>query len=146
VTKALATLAALGAALSLAGTSSAASTSRSFDVVLPKTKSTYVDQGKKGYSPGDYFLATGPVQGTVGGKRIGGLAGVWTLLSPAADAVSIAIRLPNGIVYVDGQLRHTAKQSVLQVRGGTRGYRGAKGTATFRYLSETSGAIHFALA
>jgi len=34
---------------------------------------------------------------------------------------------------------------VLRVAGGTGAYRGAKGTATFRYLSETSGAIHFAI-
>jgi hypothetical protein len=145
MTKALAALASIAVALTLVGAASAAGNASTFDIVLPKTKSAYVDTGRKGYSPGDYFLATGAVLDKVGGKRIGGLAGVWTLVSPAADKASIAIRLPSGIVYVDGRIRHAAKQSVLQVRGGTDAFRGAKGTATFRYLSETSGAIHFAL-
>jgi hypothetical protein len=145
MTKAFAALASIAVALTLVGATSASSGSRTLDIVLPKTKSAFVDTGKKGYSPGDYFLATGAVLDKVGGKRIGGLVGVWTLVSPAADKASIVIRLPNGIVYVDGQIRHTAKQSLLQVRGGTGAYRGAKGTAAFRYLTETSGAMHFTL-
>jgi hypothetical protein len=82
----------------------------------------------------------------VGGSRIGGLAGIWTLVSPASDKASIAVHLARGTLYVDGSIRHTAKQSVLRVRGGTGAFRGASGTATFRYLGETSAAFHFALA
>ena len=144
MTKAFTLLAAIAVAAMLAAVGTAANGS-TFDIVMPKTKSTYVDTGKKGYSPGDYFLATGPVLDKVGGKRIGGLAGVWTLVSPAADTTSMTIRLPHGNVYVDGQIRHAAKQSVLSVRGGTGAYQDARGTATFRYLTETSGAIHFAI-
>jgi hypothetical protein len=140
-----AALVALAAALSLAAAAPAAHGARSFDVVLPKTNSTYVDTGRKGYTPGDYFLATGPVLAKVGGPRIGGLAGVWTLVSPAADKASVAIHLADGTVYVDGRIRHAAKQSVLQVRGGTDAFRNARGTASFRYLSETSALIHFDL-
>jgi hypothetical protein len=143
--KAFAALASIAAALSLVGVTAAAGSSKTLDIVLPKTNSTYIDTGKKGYSPGDYFLARGPVLDKVGGERIGGLVGVWTLVSPAADTASIVIRLPQGNVYVDGQVHHAAKRSLLQVRGGTGAFRGAKGTATFRYLTETSGAIHFAL-
>jgi hypothetical protein len=141
--KAIAALAAAATALALVGASSA-TTPKTLDVVLPKTNSTYVDVGRKGYSPGDYFLATGAVLDKVGGARIGGLAGVWTLVSPAADTTSITLRLPRGTLYVDGRIRHAAKRSVLRVNGGTGAYDGASGTATFRYLSETSGAIHIA--
>jgi hypothetical protein len=146
MTKALALLATIAAGLALVGTGSAASGGRSFDVVLPKTNSRYVDTGRRGYTPGDYFLATGPVLAKSGGKRVGGLAGVWTLLGPTADAASITLHLADGTLYVDGRVRHAAKQSVLQVRGGTGAFRGAKGTATFRYLSETSAALHVELA
>jgi hypothetical protein len=139
-------VAAVVAASVVASAAQAGKGGTSFDVVLPKTNSTYVDTGKKGYTPGDYFLATGPVLAKTGGPRVGGLAGVWTLVSPAADKASIAIHLARGTVYVDGRIRHTAKQSVLEVLGGTDAFRGARGTATFRYLSETSASIRFELA
>lgn len=145
MSKAITGLAAVAAVLSLAATGTASQGRDAFDVVLPKTTSKYVDIGRKGYSPGDYFLSTGPVLAKVGGERIGGLAGIWTLVSPASDDASIAIHLSRGTLYVDGSIRHTAKQSVLRVRGGTGAFLGARGTATFRYLSETSGAMHVSL-
>jgi hypothetical protein len=138
-------LAAVAAASIVASAAQAAQGERSFEVVVPKTNSTYVDTGRKGYTPGDYFLATGAVLAKTGGPRVGGLAGVWTLVSPAADKASIAVHLARGTVYVDGRIRHTAKQSVLEVLGGTDAFRGARGTATFRYLSETSASIRFEL-
>ena len=145
MSKAIAGLAAIVAALSLAATASAAQGTRTFDVVFPKTSTTYVDLGRKGYSRGDYFLSTGPVLAKLGGPRIGGLAGIWTLVSKAADNASIAIRLPGGNVYVDGSIHHAAPQSVLRVRGGTGAFSGARGTASWRYLSERSAALHFEL-
>lgn len=145
MSKAFALLVVSAVVLTLAGAAAAGNGARSFDIVVPKTKSTYVDTGKKGYSPGDYFLATGPVLARVGGKRIGGLAGVWTLVSPASDRTSMTIHLSRGTVYVDGSIRHAARESVLRVAGGTGAFEGAKGTATFRYLTETSAAIHVAL-
>jgi hypothetical protein len=145
MTKALALLASIAAASILAGSGTAAAPAKQFDVVLPKTNSTYVDTGKKGYTPGDYFLATGPLLDRVGGARIGGLVGVWTLVSPAADKASITIHLERGTLYVDGVIRHTAKQSVLRVVGGTDAFAGAHGTAALRYLTETSGAVHVSL-
>jgi hypothetical protein len=141
MSKAFALVAALAAATMLATVSSGATKPATIDLVLPKTKSTYVDTGAKGYTRGDYFLATGPVLHTVGGERIGGLAGVWTLLGPTADNASITIHLDAGTLFVDGRIRHQAKTSVLRVLGGTRAYAGAHGTATFRYLSETSAAL-----
>jgi hypothetical protein len=146
VSKSVVAVVALAAASALAAAASAAPGPHSFDVVLPKTNSAYVDTGRKGYTPGDYFLATGPVLAKVGGPRIGGLAGVWTLVSPAADKASVAIHLSRGTLYVDGRITHAAKQSVLRVRGGTDAFRGARGTASFRYLTETSALIHFELA
>ncbi len=147
MSKALALAAAIATALSLAAVGLGAGTTgkSTFDIVLPKTNSRYVDIGRKGYSRGDYFLATGAVLGKVGGARIGGLAGVWTIVDQTADKTSMTIHLPAGTLYVDGRIRHAAKQSVLRVAGGTGPFADAKGTAAFRYLSETSAAIHFSL-
>ena len=143
--KAYATLAAVAVALTVCMTSSGATAKRTFDIVVPGTKSTHVDLGAKGDSPGDYYLATGLVLDKVGGKRIGGLAGVWTLVSPAADKASMTISLQKGSIYVDGQIHHAAKTSVLRVAGGTGAFRDARGKAVFRYLTETSASLHFEL-
>src|SRR4051794_4032902 len=74
---------ATAAALIVAATAAGAGSPKTFSVYLPGTKSTYVDVGRHGYSPGDYFLATGQLLTRAGGEQIGGLAGVWTLRSPA---------------------------------------------------------------
>jgi hypothetical protein len=123
----------------------AASQGGSFEVYLPGTKSVYVDTGAKGYSPGDYFLARGAVLGGEHGPRIGGLVGIWTLRSAAADDASITFHLTRGTIYVDGRVRHTAPQSVLRIVGGTGRYANAHGRAVFRYLSETTGSVRFEL-
>ena len=138
-------LAAAAATMTLAATAAGAGSPKTFSVYLPGTKSTYVDVGRKGYSPGDYFLATGRLLSRAGGARIGGLAGVWTLRSPAADDASITLRLPQGTLFVAGRIHHTAKSSTLRVTGGTDSYAGARGVAVLRYLSETTAEIGFAL-
>jgi hypothetical protein len=40
---------------------------------------------------------------------------------------------------------HTAKQSVLEVIGGTGSYAGAHGSVTFRYLTQTTAALDILL-
>lgn len=126
-----------------ASTAPAAKHHSSMTVFLPGTKTTYVDTGAKGYSPGDYFLAHGAVFNHSGGTRIGGLSGIWTLLSPAADSASIMFHLPKGTVYVDGKIHHDAPQSVLRLAGGTGAYKSAHGTAVFKYVTETTASIKF---
>src|SRR5262245_36907769 len=71
---------------------------------LPGTKSQYVDLGAKGYSEGDYFLATGRLQDASSGKPAGRLAGLWTILSPAADHVDINLGLNAGTIFATGQI------------------------------------------
>jgi hypothetical protein len=127
-------------------TAPAAKRTTSFTVFLPGTKSQFVDTGAGGYSPGDYFLARGAVMTHKGGARIGGLAGIWTLLSPAADDASIMFHLKRGTIYVDGKIRHTAPQSVLRIAGGTGRYADATGRVVFKYLSETTCQATFTIA
>jgi hypothetical protein len=117
----------------------------SLTVYLPGTKSRYVDTGAKGYSPGDYFLATGVLLDHQGGARVGGLAGIWTLVSPAADNASIIVHLPHGSMYVDGRIQHTKPSSTLRIAGGTGRYAHAHGRATFTYLSDTTASLRFAI-
>jgi hypothetical protein len=112
-------------------------------VFLPGTKSQYVDTGAGGYSRGDYFLARGALMNHDGRTRIGGLAGIWTLLSPSADDASIMFHLNRGTIYVDGKVRHTKPQSVLRIAGGTGRYADATGRAVFTYLSETTAQVTF---
>lgn len=145
MSKLFALLVAVAVLLALATNGPAANRASSFDVVLPKTNSKYVDIGRKGYSPGDYFLATGPILDKVGGERIGGLAGVWTLVSPKGDDAAIVLHLERGTVHVDGRINHRKAPSVLRLLGGTGAYKGVRGTATFRYLTETSATLHIAL-
>jgi hypothetical protein len=139
----IAILAAILIAVPLA--SGAAGSPRTLNLVLPGTASRYVDVGPKGNSPGDYFLATGQVTNKVGGRRIGGLAGVWTLVSPAADDASFVLHLAQGTLYISGQIHHTAKTSLLRVAAGTGAFSGLHGTAVFRYLTDTSAALRITL-
>ena len=141
---ALAALMATAAVLTLANAGTAAG-DKKLDLVLGPTKSVHVDVGTKGYSRGDYFPARGPVRAKVGGKRIGSLAGIWTIVSPAGDDVSLVIHLADGNLHVDGRVNHSAKPSVLRVVAGTGAYEGAQGTATFSYLTETLGALRVEL-
>jgi opacity protein-like surface antigen len=133
------------AVLAAAGTASSAQRSSVIHLKLPGTKSTYVDLGRKGYSPGDYFLATGRLLDAATGKLAGHLGGVWTLLSRAADNAAFDLGLARGTIIVDGRIVHAAKQSVLTVTGGTGAYQGARGTVTFRYLTETTAALDVSL-
>ena len=150
MTKAYAFLASIAVVAALATAGTAANGRTGFEIVMGKTLSgekaiqTYIDTGKKSYSAGDYFLTTGPALDKVGGKRIGGVAGVWTIVSQAADNASVIIHLPDGTLYMDGLMRHTAKQNVLQLRGGTGAYKGARGTATWRTLPGDEIAIRIA--
>jgi hypothetical protein len=134
----LATLAA--ALIASAGAASARPAATTIHLKLPATKSNYVDLGRKGYSPGDYFLSTGRLL-DASGKPAGRLGGVWTILSRAADNASFDLGLAHGTLIVNGRIVHAAKQSVLQVVSGTGAYAGAHGTVTFRYLSETTAAL-----
>lgn len=145
MTKAIALIALAALALSVAS-ASASGSGRVVDLVVPKTKSTFdTDLGAKGYSPGDYFLVAAPVLDRVGGKRVGGLVGVWTIVSPQADDVSMTIHLQKGNVSLQGKIWHYRKQSQFRIVGGSGSYSGARGTATLRYLTETSVAVHIEL-
>jgi hypothetical protein len=121
----------------------AAKRTTSFTVFLPGTKSQYVDTGAGGYSRGDYFLARGALMNHDGGTRVGGLAGIWTILSQAADDASIMFHLKRGTIYVDGRVRHTTPQNVLRIAGGTGRYADASGRAVFEYLSDTTAQVTF---
>ncbi len=146
MTRLHALVAALAAALVAAvTTASAAPTASVIHLKLPGTKSSYVDLGPKGYSAGDYFLATGRVLDRTSGKPAGRLGGVWTILSRAADNASFDLGLAHGTLIVDGQIVHAARQSVLTVITGTGAYAGAHGTLTFRYLTQTTAALDIQL-
>src|SRR5262245_50139762 len=118
-----------------------ASDMQTIHLKLPGTKSTYVDLGAKGYSEGDYFLASGRLLNAADGKKAGRLGGIWTILSPAADHVDANLGLTAGTIFVTGQISHADPASTLTVTGGTGRYRNAHGTVTFRYLSETTAGL-----
>jgi hypothetical protein len=107
---------------------------------LPGTTSSYVDLGRKGYSPGDYFLSRGRLL-DASGKPAGRLGGIWTIVSRQADHVSVDLGLPAGTIFVTGQIRHTTPGSTLTIAGGTGRYTGARGTVAFRYTSQTTAAL-----
>jgi hypothetical protein len=123
----------------------AAKHTTSFTVFMPGTKSQFIDIGAGGYSPGDYFLARGAVMNHAGGIRIGGLAGIWTLLSPAADDASVMFHLKRGTIYIDGKIQHQKPRSVLRIAGGTGRYADATGQAVFTYVSETTATVTFTI-
>jgi hypothetical protein len=142
MTKTRALVAMLATALAVfAGSASAGSSDTTLHLKLPGTKSSYVDLGRKGYSGGDYFVTTGRLVDRTTGKPAGRLGGIWTILSRSADNASFDLGLPNGTLMVNGHIVHAAKQSVLSITGGAGSYSGAKGTVTFRYLSETTAAL-----
>jgi hypothetical protein len=147
VTKAFTFVALVAATITLSVvTAGNAARVETLDLVMGPTSSVHVDVGDKGYSRGDYFPGRGPLRAKVGGKRVGSLAGIWTIVSPAGDDVSLILHLPKGNLHVDGRINHSAKPSVLRVVAGTGQYAGARGKATFSYLSETLGALHVELA
>jgi hypothetical protein len=131
-------LAAALAAAALVPFGSAATGPSHIALALPATTSQYVDLGRKGYSPGDYFLSKGRLLRVGSSKQAGELGGVWTILSRQADHVSFDLGLADGTIFVTGQIRHTAPTSTLAVTGGTGRYVSARGTVTFRYASQTS--------
>jgi hypothetical protein len=140
-TKFTATLLTLGAVCAAAALAAAAGASSAKPVIrleLPATKSTYVDLNRKGYSPGDYFLTSGKLLNLPAKNHAGRLGGVWTILSRSADNATFDLGLGNGTIFVAGRIVHSARTSTLAVTGGTGRYNGARGTVTFRYLSETS--------
>ena len=133
--------------VALAGASAASATPPStvIHLKLPGTTSRYVDLGPKGYSGGDYFLTTGHVVDRATGRRAGRLGGIWTIISRAADNASFDLGLAHGTLIVNGRISHAARQSVLDVAGGTGAYAGARGTVVFRYLSQTTAALDIRL-
>jgi phage-related tail fiber protein len=144
--KRYALLAALAAGFAaFAGAASAHPNGTTIHLKLPGTKSSYVDLGPNGYSPGDYFLSSGRVLDRASGKQAGRLGGVWTILSRAADNAFFDIGLARGTLVVSGRIVHSAKLSVLQVVAGTGAYAGAHGTVTFSYLSQTTAALDIRL-
>ena len=138
-------IAVLAVALITSVAAGANTKSTTIHLELPGTKSSYVDLGPKGYSSGDYFLTTGHLLDRTTGKPAGRLGGVWTILSRAADNASFDLGLARGTLIVSGRIVHTAKQSVLEVAGGTGFYARARGTVTFRYLSQTTAALDIQL-
>jgi hypothetical protein len=129
------------AAAALAPAAAHATPTTSLHLELPGTKSTYVDTGRKGYSPGDYFLSSGRLLNRASHKLAGRLGGAWTILSRSADHATFDLGLANGTIFVSGRISHTAASSTLTLTGGTGRYRGSHGTLTFRYLSQTTAAL-----
>lgn len=90
---------------------------------------TYIDLGPAGQGPGDVFLiADLPVH--VGGKRVGSLEGLETIVSDAHDGTvsqQVTLRLPGGNVMLEGVGRHDDASFRLAVVGGTGNFRTARG-------------------
>ena len=139
---ALAIAVAVASAATIAAASpAAAGGATSFTLLLPATTSTYVDLGRKSYSAGDFFLSRGPLLDPTTRTRVGRLGGTWTILSRQADQAAFNVGLKAGTLFVVGRISHTAPRSILTVTGGTGRFRTARGTVTFRYLSETSASL-----
>lgn len=136
---------AVAVAFTCVASASASPRSTVIHLKLPGTTSSYVDLGPKGYSGGDYFLTTGRVVDRATGRPAGRLGGVWTIISRAADNASFDLGLARGTLIVEGRIVHAARQSVLDVVGGTGSYAGVRGTVVFRYLSETTAALDIRL-
>jgi hypothetical protein len=95
----------------------------------------YIDQGKKGDSPGDLYLSTGsPVLDNATGRRIGSSDAVEVIVSLRHDGTVTSestLRLPGGHVELDGVIRHRDDPFRIIVTGGTGRYQGVGGQLTF---------------
>ena len=93
-----------------------------------------LDLGKKGVTPGDEFLVTGvPLYDTQTGKRIGAMDGTETIVSLAHHGTveqPSTLRLHDGLVMVDGIVRHTNDPLRIAVVGGTGRYYDVRGQLT----------------
>jgi hypothetical protein len=94
----------------------------------------YVDQGKKGISPGDMFLSTDlPIYDAQTGRRIGSSDGMETMVSLRHNGTAMlygSARLADGRIELAALLRHSDREQTGVVVGGTGAYAGARGSAT----------------
>jgi hypothetical protein len=96
----------------------------------------YIDQGKKGDSPGDLYLSTGsPILDNATGQRIGSSDTVELIVSMRHNGTVTSegtLRLPGGHVELDGVVRHSDDPFRISVTGGTGRYLGVRGQLTLR--------------
>jgi hypothetical protein len=133
----------LGAGLALATAvtvpaltgSAAAGSGQSFTVYAQSSSDTNIDNGKPGFSAGDYDVHTDPL--TRGGKTVGWNDGSCLTTSVSAKTADqlceFVLHLPNGQIVADGAVRSGQNGPgtfVLAITGGTGRYSSAGGELT----------------
>ena len=127
-----AAVAAAVAAIALgAGTASGVDAPRTVDLKVGRGHDTAVDVGKRGDSIGDGFITAGARLSDTSGKAAGTANVVGTIVSRAADAINVSIRLGDGELEVHGIMSNSGKAVDLAIVGGTGAYSNARGVATF---------------
>jgi hypothetical protein len=110
-----------------AGTATGIDAPRSVDLKVGRGHDTAVDVGKRGDSIGDGFITTGARLTDATGNAVGRADVVGTILSRAADALSISVRLADGELEVRGLISTSGKPAQLAIVGGTGAYSNARG-------------------
>jgi hypothetical protein len=94
----------------------------------------FIDQGRKGISPGDMFLTTDvPSYDLKTGRRIGTSDGMETIVSLRHQGTVLLHargRLKDGVIELTALLRHADREQTGVIVGGTGAYAGARGYAT----------------
>jgi hypothetical protein len=99
------------------------------DLKVGRGHDTAVDVGKRGDSIGDGFITTSARLTDATGKPVGSADVVGTILSRAADALSISVQLADGELEVRGVMSTSGKPAQLAIIGGTGAYSNARGVA-----------------
>jgi len=130
--------AALVAAVAGASGSATPTSLRLFSVELPKTE-VYVDNGKKGESPGDMILFAERLhRGSRSGPVVGRLEVVCTFVSERGSRCHGTLILANGTLEAAGRVVFAGPRVRLPVVGGTKSYAGARGELIITEVTDST--------
>lgn len=130
--------AALVAAVAGASGSAAPSSLNLVAVDLPKTE-VYVDNGKKGESPGDVILFRERLhRGTRSGPVVGRTEVMCTFVNEQGSRCAGTVILGNGTLEAAGRVVFASATVRLPVVGGTKAYAGARGEVRFVDIADTA--------
>lgn len=128
----------LGAAVAGASGSATPSAMRLFSVDLPKTE-IYVDNGKKGESPGDMILFAERLhRGSRSGQVVGRLEVLCTFVSERGSRCNGTMILAGGTLEAAGRVSFGGPRVRIPVVGGTKAYAGARGELAITEVNDST--------
>ena len=114
--------------VTVASASSDITTAKTIHFLARQTSFSFVDVGKKGFSFGDYYVATEDL--LQAGKKIGHDAFKCTFVSDADTLCEAAYVLAKGQITTQGDVLPPARHFNVAVTGGTGIYQNVRGQLT----------------